>query len=238
MSDQAAVQSHSACHVMAKPAGPICNLDCNYCFYLEKERLYPGEGKQWKMDDQTLELYISQQIAAQDTKEVHFAWQGGEPTLMGIGFYQRVVELQEKYAGEKKISNAFQTNGILLNDEWGKFLADNRFLVGISLDGPAEIHNRYRKDRAGHDSFNRVEKGMEVLKLHSVEFNILLTVNANNVRFPIEIYSFLKETGTSWFQFIPIVEREARLQEGNSLELIGPGYSGKARVSKWSVDPV
>src|SRR4051812_3650387 len=145
-------------HVMTKPIGPICNLDCKYCFYLEKERMYPDTRK-WAMPEDVLEEYIRQYIAAQQTPEVQFAWQGGEPTLLGVDYFRRVVELQKKYAAGRTVNNAFQTNGTLLDDEWGEFLAANRFLVGLSVDGPAEVHDAYRVDKHQQPTFGAVMRG-------------------------------------------------------------------------------
>src|SRR2546425_6247233 len=139
---------HTAFHVMTKPIGPICNLDCKYCFYLEKENLYP-ENHRWQMPDDVLESYIRQYIEAQNVPEINFAWQGGEPTLLGVRFFQRVVELQAKYAGDRRIWNALQTNGTLLDNEWCAFLKEHDFLVGLSIDGPRELHDAYRVDKRG-----------------------------------------------------------------------------------------
>src|SRR5438552_1031393 len=153
-------------HIMSKPIGPICNLDCKYCFYLEKEKLYPDE-RTWKMNDEVLERYIQQYIQSQPSAEVNFAWQGGEPTLLGVGFFRNVVALQTKYAGGKKISNAFQTNGTLLDDEWCRFLKQHQFLIGLSIDGPRELHDRYRVDKQQKPTFDAVMRGLELLKEHN-----------------------------------------------------------------------
>ncbi len=227
--------SELACHVMAKPSGAICNIDCKYCFYLEKEKLYPDIQKNWRMDDETLEHYVSQYIQAQDVPEVNFAWQGGEPTLLGVEFYRRAVELQRKYANGKTVFNAFQTNGILLDDEWGEFLAKNRFLIGISIDGPRELHDRFRVDKGQKPTFDRVMAGLETLKRHEVEFNTLTVLQNHNADFPIEVYGFLKEIGSRFMQFIPIVERMALQPESDGLIMIGPDFDGRAQVSDWSV---
>src|SRR5882757_8011977 len=150
-------------HVMTKPIGPICNLDCKYCFYLEKEKFYPDEHR-WKMSDDVLERYIQQYIASQPVSEINFAWQGGEPTLLGVDFFRRVVELQQQYCPPgRRISNALQTNGTLLDDEWGVFLHENQFLVGLSIDGPREMHDHYRVDKGGKPSFDKVMHGLEIL---------------------------------------------------------------------------
>ena len=194
-------------HVIAKAIGPICNLDCKYCFYLEKEQLYPDNEK-WKMSDQRLETFIRDYIAAQPGPEVHFAFQGGEPTLLGVDYFRKVVKFQKKYAGGKRISTAFQTNGTLLDDEWGAFLAENKFLVGLSIDGPEELHNANRVDKKGGPSYAEVMRGLHVLRKHRVEFNTLTCVNAVTVQHPVRIYKFLKSIGSQYLQFIPIVERE------------------------------
>ena len=220
---------------MAKPSGSVCNIDCHYCFYLEKEKLYPDLNKSWRMDDEVLEQYVSQYIAAQDVPAVDFAWQGGEPTLMGVDFYRRALLLQEKYADGKRITNAFQTNGILLDDEWGEFLAENRFLIGISIDGPREMHDRYRVDKGQNPTFDRVMAGLDVLKKHEVEFNTLTVLQRHNADHPGEVYDFLTEIGSYYMQFIPIVERIAREADGAGLELVNPEFDGAAKVSNWSV---
>ena len=229
------VQAPASSHIMAKPSGSVCNIDCKYCFYLEKEKLYPEANKNWRMSDETLELYVSQYIEAQDVPVVNFAWQGGEPTLMGVDFYRRAVELQQRYANGKAITNAFQTNGILLDDEWGEFLAANDFLIGLSIDGPRPFHDRYRVDKGQKPTFDRVVAGLEVLKRHKVEFNTLTVLQNHNADHPLEVYNFLKEVGSNFMQFIPIVERNAEEPDEDGLELIGPEYEGRAQVSRWSV---
>ena len=208
-----------AFHVMAKPRGAICNLDCEYCYYLRKEDLY--QGRSFRMSDQILENYIRQYITAQRVPEVNFAWQGGEPTLMGLDFFRKVVAYQQKYARPgMKIENTLQTNGTLLNDEWCRFLAKNRFLIGISLDGPREVHDVYRKDKGGAPTFDRVVRGVNLLRRHKVDFNVLTCVSAANVHQPLEVYHFLRdEIGAEYIQFIPIVERDndTGFQEGTVL---------------------
>jgi len=225
-----------AVHVMTKPIGPICNLDCKYCFYLEKEGLYPNEAD-WRMSDETLESYIRQYIALQQVPEVTFAWQGGEPTILGVKFFERVVELQQRYADGKRISNALQTNGVLLDDRWGEFLAANRFLVGLSIDGPRELHDANRVDKGGRPTFDRVMRGMAALKKHGVEFNTLTCVSRVNSYQQIETYRFLKEAGSGFIQFIPIIERLAEQPKEDGLRLISPDFDARARVTSWSVEP-
>jgi uncharacterized protein len=175
-------------HILTKPIGPICNLDCKYCFYLEKEKLYPDE-KSWRMSDEVLEEYIRQYISSQPTSEIFFAWQGGEPTLLGVHFFRKAVAQQKKFKGEKIISNAIQTNGTLLDDEWCEFLAANKFLVGLSIDGPAELHDKYRVDKRQQPTFEKVMRGLEFLKKYKVEFNTLTVVNRANSQPVFTIYS-------------------------------------------------
>jgi len=223
-------------HVMTKPIGPICNLDCKYCFYLEKEKLYP-DTKKWQMSDEVLEQYIRDYIAAQPQEEVHFAWQGGEPTLLGVDFFRAVVEMQKRYAHGKQIHNALQTNGVLIDDEWGEFLAENGFLVGVSIDGPRELHDCYRVDKGQAPTFDRVMRGIGKLKQHGVKFNTLTVVHRQNSKYPKEVYRFLKEIGSGFIQFIPIVERKAVDADGNGLVLIKPSLDRAAEVTEWSVEP-
>ena len=228
-------------HVMTKPIGPICNLDCKYCFYLEKEALY--DDRKWAMDDATLETYIRQYLKGQPGREVSFAWQGGEPTLLGVRFFRRVIELQQKHAGGRVVTNALQTNGTLLDDEWGAFLKEHGFLVGLSVDGPKRLHDTYRVDKQGRSTHDAVMRGAAVLKEHGVDFNTLTVVNAANVDHPLEVYEFLKEAGSGFMQFIPLVERSATDDapfKAMDLWLQGPPEAdGSERyfspVTEWSV---
>ncbi len=186
-------------HVMTKPMGPKCNIDCSYCYYLEKERLYPDE-KRFRMSDALLEKYVHDLISSQadaGSREVAFAWQGGEPTMLGVEFFERVVAFQRTYSRPGlNITNAIQTNGTLLDDEWGRFLSQENFLVGISVDGPRRIHDRYRKDRAGRGTFDKVMHGLDVLRRHEIDFNLLCTVHRENAIKGKEVYAFLKTLGT------------------------------------------
>lgn len=225
----------SAFNIMAKPSGPICNMDCKYCFYLEKENLYPGSSD-FKMSEDILEQLIKQKIEAHKIDQVGFAWQGGEPTLMGVDFFRKAVELQKKYANGKQISNAFQTNGILLDDEWCDFFRENNFLIGISIDGPEKIHDAYRVNKGNQGTFSKVIRGVEYLKKHKVDFNTLTVVHRNNADQPLEIYKFLKEVGSGYMQFIPIVERKTNFNTPTGLELVLPSYK-EAEVTDWSVLP-
>lgn len=236
-------------HIMTKPIGPICNLDCKYCFYLEKEALYPQADKaappdlsslhaRWAMDPAVLESYIRQYIEAQDVPLVSFAWQGGEPTLLGVDFFRNVVRIQQQYAHGKQIANAFQTNGVLLNDEWAAFFRDHQFLIGISIDGPRSLHDAFRVDKGGQPTFDRVLRGIETLRRHNVEFNTLTTVHRANADAPLEVYRFLRDAGSGFMQFIPIVERIAHHTTADGLQLIAPSFSGEAQVAPWSVQPL
>lgn len=225
-------------HFLTKPVGPICNLDCHYCFYLEKEKLYPGE-KSWKMSDAVLEEYVRQYIHSQPVPEISFAWQGGEPTLLGVEFFRKAVALQKKYAQGKTISNAIQTNGTLLDDEWCEFLAANQFLAGISIDGPAELHDKYRVDKGQQPTFARVMRGLELLKKHRVEFNTLTVVNRANSQQPLEVYRFLKSIGSQFLQFIPLVERAASGEsktEGYHFAAPPKPFEKSPPVTEWSVE--
>ena len=225
-------------HIMAKPHGPICNLDCTYCYYLEKENLYAAKGRDYRMSDTVLESYIRQYIQSQPAQHVSFAWQGGEPTLLGVPFFERVLELQKKYADGKLIDNAFQTNGTLLDDAWGEFLARNKFLIGLSIDGPAEIHDAYRVDKGGQPTFTRVMRGLDILKKHGVEFNTLTVINRTNSYHAQKVYRFLKEIGSKYLQFIPIVEQVAAQPDPNGLVLLKPYARQQTTVSEWSVEPL
>ena len=196
-----------AFHLLAKPSGSACNLDCAYCFFLDKEVLYPGS--KFRMNDSLLEQYIRQTIEAHQEQVVNIAWQGGEPTLMGLDFFRRALALAEKYRRPgMSFLHTMQTNGTLLDDEWAAFFKENNFLIGISLDGPRELHHAYRVDKGGRPTFDRVMRGVRLLQKHGVEFNVLTTVNRINGDHPLEVYRFLRdEVGTDWMQFIPVVER-------------------------------
>jgi len=209
-------------HVLSKPSGATCNLDCTYCFFLSKEKLYPNS--RFRMSEETLETYIRQLLESQRAPEVTIAWQGGEPTLMGLDFFKRAVDLVHAYARPGvEIQHTMQTNGILLNDDWCRFFHEHRFLIGLSLDGPQAMHDTYRVDKGGAPTFHKVLRAARLLQEHKVEFNILTTVNAANADHPLEVYRYLRdEVGTQFIQFIPIVERineqgEIGFQEGNQV---------------------
>jgi uncharacterized protein len=228
-------------HVMTKPIGARCNLDCSYCFYLEKEKLYTDRGGH-RMKPEVLETYVRDYIAAQPAKVVNFAWQGGEPTLLGVEFFETVIALQQRHANGRTIENAFQTNGVLLDDRWGEFLAQHKFLVGLSIDGPARLHDAYRVDRGGQPTFDRVMAGLSVLKKHHVEFNTLTTIHRKNAPHALEIYRFLREVGSGFLQFIPIVERAAAAGESGLWLAPPPDHEDAAtldlQVTPWSVRPM
>jgi uncharacterized protein len=235
-------------HTTIKPIGSACNLRCSYCYYLSKEALLGQKGKGHIQDD-TLERFIVEYIAAQDVEEIVFTWHGGEPTLMGLPFFRKVVELQEKHTPSgRRISNDIETNGTLLDDDWCSFLAENQFLIGLSLDGPRELHDTYRTTKQGGPSFDKVFAAARLMNKHGVTFSTLSTVNRNNARYPEEVYRFLRdEVGTRFMQFIPCVEPRqfenvapGHLQE-NGLVTAGdprahPGHPDSV-VTEWSVDP-
>ena len=223
--------------VMAKPIGPRCNLDCAYCYYTEKDGLYP-DTRNFRMDDGTLETYVRDYMASQaahEPPEIWFAWQGGEPTLLGLRFFQKVVDLQARYAPPgTTVRNAIQTNGVTLDGEWAAFFRENRFLVGLSIDGPKALHDRFRLDRRGRPTFDRVMKGLAHLRDGGVEFNALTVVHRHNVRQPRQVYRFLRDAGIDFIQFIPLLERL-----NAERELAGVPYPGEDRsgtsVAPWSV---
>ena len=228
-------------HIVAKPIGPRCNLACDYCFYTEKTALFPKD-EEYRMPDNVLTAFITKYIAAQPTPEVEFVWQGGEPTLLGLDFFKKVVELQRPFTGIKTIRNCLQTNGTLLTDAWCRFLKRNNFLVGISLDGPGKIHDRYRQDRGGKGSFSRAMKGLELLRRHGVEYNIMACVARETAAHPREIYDFFRGEGVEFIQFFPIVERIPAGSSGrHGLRLGAPPAldrpEANTAVTPWSVEP-
>ncbi|MGL4994526.1 MAG: anaerobic sulfatase-maturation protein [Bacteroidales bacterium] len=220
-------------YVMAKPVGAVCNLDCTYCYYLEKEELYKNRSTH-RMSDELLEHFTREYIEAQPTPDVLFTWHGGEALLRGLEFYRKALKLQKRYARGRRIENSIQTNGVMLNDEWCEFFKENNFLVGISLDGPRDCNDIFRKDKGGRGSFDKVIQGIELLKKHGVEFNILAVVNSFNVRYPLEVYNFFKSIGARYIQFSPIVERVGNRNDG--LKLLSATDKQEVVVSEWSVD--
>lgn len=206
-------------NIMLKPGGSVCNLACDHCYYLSKADLYPDSS--FRMSDELLESFTQQYIDAQNVPEVTFVWQGGEPTILGLDYYRRALALQRKYSKPGvTIRNSLQTNGTLIDEEWAVFLKENEFLVGVSVDGPAEIHDRYRKDRGGKGSYDKAIRGLRFLQDHEVDVNILTCVSVNNADRGLEVYRFFRdELQVNFLQFIPIVERDNQtgFQEGGTL---------------------
>ena len=216
MNDNIANPFAKPLYVMLKPAGAHCNLACKYCYYLEKNKLYPT-AQRHLMSDEMLELFTREYIEAQTMNQVLFTWHGGEPLLRSIDFYRKALSLQQKYAGGRRIDNVIQTNGTLLTDEWCEFFAQNHWLVGISIDGPQPDHDHYRLTAAGKPSWKKVMQGIKLLKKHGVEWNAMAVVNAYNANHPLEFYRFFKENGCQFLQFTPIVERLTRHEDGRNL---------------------
>lgn len=204
-------------YVMLKPIGSCCNLNCDYCYYLEKANLY-SQKKNHVMSEELLEKFIKEYIESQTMPQVMFTWHGGETLMRPLSFYKKAVELQKKYAGGRQIDNSIQTNGTLLNDDWCRFFKEHNFLVGISVDGPQEFHDEYRRDKMGRPSFHKVMRGVELLKKHDVDYNCMAVVNDYNVDFPLEFYQFFKTIGSRFIQFTPIVERIRKI--GSPLKLV------------------
>ena len=216
MNDNIANPFAKPLYVMLKPAGAHCNLACKYCYYLEKNKLYPT-AQRHLMSDEMLEQFTREYIEAQTMNQVLFTWHGGEPLLRSIDFYRKALSLQQKYAGGRCIDNVIQTNGTLLTDEWCEFFAQNHWLVGISIDGPQPDHDHYRLTAAGKPSWKKVMQGIKLLKKHGVEWNAMAVVNAYNANHPLEFYRFFKENGCQFLQFTPIVERLTRHEDGRTL---------------------
>ena len=216
MNDNIANPFAKPLYVMLKPAGAHCNLACKYCYYLEKNKLYPT-AQRHLMSDEMLEQFTREYIEAQTMNQVLFTWHGGEPLLRSIDFYRKALSLQQKYAGGRHIDNVIQTNGTLLTDEWCEFFAQNHWLVGISIDGPQPDHDHYRLTAAGKTSWKKVMQGIKLLKKHGVEWNAMAVVNTYNANHPLEFYRFFKENGCQFLQFTPIVERLTRHEDGRTL---------------------
>lgn len=221
-------------YVMLKPAGAHCNLACKYCYYLEKDKLYPT-AQRHLMSDEMLEQFTREYIEAQTMNQVLFTWHGGEPLLRSIDFYRKALSLQQKYAGGRRIDNVIQTNGTLLTDEWCEFFAQNHWLVGISIDGPQPDHDHYRLTAAGKPSWKKVMQGIKLLKKHGVEWNAMAVVNAYNANHPLEFYRFFKENGCQFLQFTPIVERLTRHEDGRTLASLAD--KDEISLSEASVTP-
>ena len=234
MNDNIANPFAKPLYVMLKPAGAHCNLACKYCYYLEKNKLYPT-AQRHLMSDEMLEQFTREYIEAQTMNQVLFTWHGGEPLLRSIDFYRKALSLQQKYAGGRCIDNVIQTNGTLLTDEWCEFFAQNHWLVGISIDGPQPYHDHYRLTAAGKPSWKKVMQGIKLLKKHGVEWNAMAVVNAYNVNHPLEFYRFFKENGCQFLQFTPIVERLTRHEDGRTLASLAD--KNEIPLSEASVTP-
>ena len=234
MNDNIANSFAKPLYVMLKPAGAHCNLACKYCYYLEKNKLYPT-AQRHLMSDEMLEQFTREYIEAQTMNQVLFTWHGGEPLLRSIDFYRKALSLQQKYAGGRRIDNVIQTNGTLLTDEWCEFFAQNHWLVGISIDGPQPDHDHYRLTAAGKPSWKKVMQGIKLLKKHGVEWNAMAVVNAYNVNHPLEFYRFFKENGCQFLQFTPIVERLTRHEDGRTLASLAD--KNEISLSEASVAP-
>lgn len=234
MNDNIANPFAKPLYVMLKPAGAHCNLACKYCYYQEKNKLYPT-AQRHLMSDEMLEQFTREYIEAQTMNQVLFTWHGGEPLLRSIDFYRKALSLQQKYAGGRRIDNVIQTNGTLLTDEWCKFFAQNHWLVGISIDGPQPDHDHYRLTAAGKPSWKKVMQGIKLLKKHGVEWNAMAVVNAYNANHPLEFYRFFKENGCQFLQFTPIVERLTRHEDGRTLASLAD--KDEISLSEASVTP-
>ena len=231
LEDAVRITGPAAFNIMLKPAGSLCNLDCQYCYYLDKTEIYGG--REPRMTGEMLETVIREYIAANDVPEVTFNWHGGEPLILGLDFYRKAIELEKKYAGDKTVHNTIQTNGTLLNAQWADFFRDNDFLVGISLDGPKDIHDKYRRDKGGAPTFDRVLRGLQYLRDHDVQFNTLSTVNKVSEGRGQEVYLFLKSVGSRYMQFMPVVEHVMHHKAARPF-IVDPATDG-ARLASWSV---
>lgn len=219
---------------MTKPAGALCNLACKYCYYLEKSKLYTNNPRH-VMSDELLERFTRDYIAMQTSPNVLFTWHGGETLMRPISFYKKALELQKKYAGGRNIDNSIQTNGTLITEEWARFFKENHFLVGVSIDGPQEFHDEYRKTRTGKPSFLQVMKGIQWLNRYGVEWNAMAVVNDFNGDYPLDFYHFFKEIGCHYIQFTPVVERYYRHPDGRMLA--SPIDGAVAELTDFSVSP-
>lgn len=228
---------HRSFSVMVKTAGPVCNLDCDYCYYLEKDALYPGKKfnlSSFRMNEEVLEKFIRDFITSQPQQTIEFVWHGGEPTLLGIEYFRKAITLQKKYAGEKEILNSFQTNGTLITDEWAEFLAENHFLCGLSIDGPKKFHDNHRRFPNEQGSWEKVVECARLFRKHGVEFNTMSVVNASNSKEPATVYEFLKSIGSRFMQFTPIAERIA-LDPANPLSIVDNRYNKATAVMEENV---
>ena len=229
LQDAVRITGPQAFNIMIKPVGSLCNLKCHYCYYLDKAELYGG--REPRMSEQMLEHFVKEYIAANDVNDVFFNWHGGEPLLAGLDFFRNAVAFQQKYSGEKKIHNTLQTNATLITPEWARFFRDNGFLIGVSLDGPRNVHDRYRGGKGGASVFDRVIRGIMELYRAGVQYNVMATVNRQSEGRALEIYQFLKSAGTRFIQFMPVVEH---VRDGL---IVSPETDG-AKLAPWSVSAV
>ena len=240
LSDAVRISGPLAFNIMLKPAGSLCNLDCHYCYYLDKAEIYGGHEPRMSLD--ILEVCIRKYIEANDVPEVTFNWHGGEPLVMGLDFYRKAVALEQKYASGKTIRNTLQTNGTLITQEWASFFRDNDFLIGISIDGPQDIHDKYRKDKGGAPTFDKVMRGLNILYRTGVSYNTMTTVNKSGEGRGLEVYNFLKGIGSHYMQFMPVVEhvkypagKNGKPVKGARPYIVSPSAEG-AVIARWSVD--
>lgn len=226
-------QQPVAFSTMVKPIGSMCNLDCNYCYYLDKSELY--DKHQPTMNDQLLEEYVRQYIESNDVPLVTFVWHGGEPLIAGVEYYKKALELQKKYADGKQIENCLQTNGVLLDERWCGLFKENNFLIGVSIDGPRDIHDAYRVNKAGEPTFDRVIRGIELMSRMGVEYNTLSVVNNLSEGRGAEVYRFMKSIGSRYMQFLPVVEHVVDVEGSSRPLIVAPGLAANSRLAPWSV---
>lgn len=242
LQDAIRITGPMAFNIMLKPAGSLCNLDCHYCYYLDKAEIYGGREPVMSMD--MLETVVKEYIAANDVEDVTFNWHGGEPLVLGLDFYRKAMEFQKKYGEGKKIHNTLQTNGTLITQEWADFFKQNDFLLGISIDGPKDIHDKFRKDKGGMPTFDRVMRGLAYLRQTGVEFNTMSTINKVSEGRGLEVYQFLKFIGSRYMQFMPVVEHvkypvgpDGRLMKKARPFIVDPAEDG-AQLAPWSISSV
>lgn len=236
------ISGPAAFNIMIKPAGSLCNLDCHYCYYLDKADIYGGH--QPRMTADMLEKVVKEYIDANDVPQVQFNWHGGEPLVLGLDFYKKALEFEKKYAGGKTVYNTLQTNGTLITDEAAAFFAENNFLIGISVDGPADIHDKFRKDKGGAPTFDKVMRGIGMLHRHGVQFNTMTTINKASEGRGLEVYEFLKQIGSRYMQFMPVVEHvkypvdiSGKILKKARPYIVDPSEEG-SQIARWSVSSV